>query len=702
MEVIVGLGAVVAGLQGLALTGCAYALAVALLPDQAGSRRLAATATIAIALAAAWFLIAGSLGVLSVGATSAVFIGGGLWALTRREQLAQPLADDATLMREAWQELRRSRTCWVLVLPAAVGLLRLGRALAHPPLATDALTYHLLRAGHWVQAGGLAHEPAPDMWGYADFYPPVGDGLWALAMLPVHGDALLGPASFAVWLAGPLGAYACARGLGAERDLAALTGGTIACLPAVLVFATSGYVDALLLAMILLACAHLALARGHGVGLAIVAVSVAAGVKHTGLAAFTVVGLLALVIAIRHGRLRQLVIASVGGATLLALAYAHPALETGNPLYPFSVPALGWTGNEESALLHGGRLAPAELTQFSATKLAGWLFWPTWKLGVQHLNFGPVTPALLVLGLLGAFRGVGRPEHRPVIAGLLGLGLLFGIGLAFDGMLAFRTFMAPAAGRLIAPGVAAIVLLAALAPRKLAVPTVAGGIVFGSVLSFPQGLAPSNLGAVLGALGLLALPVAATGWLVGRGRARAAALTLLVGVGIAGAAVGNLRESSRYPVWSGAVDARSFDPHPTDARASAVWPIWEKLDAPDGSTVAFVAGWDGMGHHWYRYPLLGSALQNEVVYVPPTRDGTIIDYRDRERLAPALDPRAWLQRIEEREIEWLVIAAPRPVEAAWVEQLPDVFEPVTKGGEAVLYEVHHDRIDTALDRNTRP
>lgn len=701
MGVIVGLGAVVGGLQGLALAATAYALAVRLLPKQAGSRRLAVTATLALAIAAAWFLVLGSLGLLSVGATSAALIGGGLWALTQREQLAAPLHDDAARAREAWRELRGSWAGWVLLLPLAVAVVRLGRALAHPPLATDALTYHLLRAGHWTRAGGLAREPAPDMWGYADFYPPIGDGLWALAMLPVHGDALLGAAAFAIWLAVPLGAYACVRGLEARRDLAALTAGAMACLPAVLVFSTPGYVDTLLLALIVLACAHLTLAEGRGVGPAILAASVAGGVKHTGLVALAIVGLLALVIAARRGRGRQVLIASIGGAALLALAYGHAALDTGNPLYPFSFSALGWNGNEENALLHSGQLAPPELTRSSATRLIGWLFWPTLELGVQHLNFGPVAPVLLILGIVGAVRGIGRPEHRAVTAGLLALTLAFGVGFASDGMLAFRTFMAPAAGRLLLPGVAGLILLAPLAPRSLALPTMGAAVVVGSTLSFPQGLSSASIAPVLGTLGLVAIPVAAGTWLARRGRGPAAATAALVGLAVAGAGIGSLREGTRYSTWSEAVDAHSFDPHPTDARASAAWPIWEQLDGQDESTVAFVAGWDGMGHHWYRYPLLGSSLQHDVVYVTPTHDGEIVDYRDREALASAVDPHAWLQRFEEREIDWLVIAAPRPVEAGWVDQLPDVFEPVTRGGEAVLYQVHRDRIQAALDRIPR-
>ena len=66
----------------------------------------------------------------------------------------------------------------------AVVALRAARSLVSPPLATDSLTYHLFRAGRWVQSGERVLEPAPDAWGYYAYYPHIGDGLTAWLMLP--------------------------------------------------------------------------------------------------------------------------------------------------------------------------------------------------------------------------------------------------------------------------------------------------------------------------------------------------------------------------------------------------------------------------------------------------------------------------------------------------------------------------------------
>lgn len=104
-----------------------------------------------------------------------------------------------------------------LALFAAVAFLafvRLVRGLVAPPLVTDALTYHLLRAGRWASTGGWAAERGPDVWGYYEFHPVAGDALWAWAMLPFSSDAVVGLASALTWLALGLSTYAAARALG--------------------------------------------------------------------------------------------------------------------------------------------------------------------------------------------------------------------------------------------------------------------------------------------------------------------------------------------------------------------------------------------------------------------------------------------------------------------------------------------------------
>jgi hypothetical protein len=73
---------------------------------------------------------------------------------------------------------------WPLVLLAMVAGARMLRGSGSPPLGWDSITYHLLRAGRWVQDGALVKEIAPDAWSYYEYYPVTGDILWAWAFLP--------------------------------------------------------------------------------------------------------------------------------------------------------------------------------------------------------------------------------------------------------------------------------------------------------------------------------------------------------------------------------------------------------------------------------------------------------------------------------------------------------------------------------------
>ena len=171
-------------------------------------------------------------------------------------------------------------------------------------------------------------------------------------------------------------------------------------------------------------------------------------------------------------------------------------------------------------------------------------------------------------------------------------------------------------------------------------------------------------GALLGLVVALAL----------RRRPFRATLALCAGAVLVVSAAAAIRPDHRYAIWKDAVHATSYDPHPTDENASAAWPIWQMLDDGPSRRIAYVAGWDRHGHNWYRYPLLGSRLQNEVVYINPVADGTVIDYREDARLRAAADAKAWIERLAEAEVDVIVLGQPPPPEAIWVARLPAVFE----------------------------
>jgi hypothetical protein len=100
-----------------------------------------------------------------------------------------------------------------------------------------------------------------------------------------------------------------------------------------------------------------------------------------------------------------------------------------------------------------------------------------------------------------------------------------------------------------------------------------------------------------------------------------------------------------------------------------------------------------VGHNWLRYPLLGSRLQNRVVYVPVTRDGSIIDYRNKEALRTRADFNSWVNRLAAAKVDYLAILWPDPLEGAWAQARPDLFSLVAvgSGGLGRLYRFQPER-----------
>jgi hypothetical protein len=660
----------------------AYAVAVHWGPPVPGSTRLAATLTAAWAWAAASFLGPSAVGLLGPATVTLLAVVGAAPALHRRDLVRDAAAADLDLARAALRELAGSRACRIAVVPLAVGLVRLLRGLAAPPMATDALTYHLARAGAWAQTGAIGLEPGPDLWGYAAYYPSVGDGFWALAMLPVEGDALIAPAGLLACGTAALGSYAAARRLEVGRPEAALIATALVATPACLAFATSGYVDTILLAMFVLALANLWAHEQAGVGLALVALALGAATKHTGLIPLAVVGIVAVVGGTRARRTGPVLVGSSIAATLVAGAYAR-GIADHHLFYPFEVDALGLAGNEESGMIHGGAL-PGAATEGSVGTFVARLAWPTLEPGVQHLNFGPGIALVAALAAAGLLRSGASPRRRAAAGLLVAVIGAFALTLTTRDAVAFRTFMAPAAGRLLLVPAAALFLLAALAPPRAVLPAAAVATALFGVLAAPvrvsqlewSGMATIGVAAAAGSLALA--------WAIRRRRAGpAVALGSLAALAL-GTTVAVVRPGLRYEVWARAVDAEAFDPHPTDPRAAAAWPIWRAVDDGVPHVVAFAAGWDGLGHHWYRYPLMGSRLQNQVVWVCPTGAGPVVDYRDRARLDAALDRDAWLTALVERRVDLVVFGAPLPPEARWAAALPDRFSLVSRAGPHLL------------------
>ena len=625
----------------------------------------------------------------------------------------QQLESDARQARAVWAEVTSKRgggpVGVSVLLVTVIALVRTLRGGLAPPMATDTLTYHLVRAGQWVRDGTWIPEPAPDAWGYYEAYPALGDALWAWAILPGHDDSLLAFAGGLLLLALALAVHAAARSMGARAEPAILCALAICATPCVMAFVTAAYVDISSLLAFTIGVTWLDTALRKPTSLAIVpcvtGFALAAGIKLPALVPLALVGV-ALLVAIaradarrrdkRHALALIFAVCSIATPTYLRALVVHR-----NPVYPFPLSLAGAElapGNVENTLLQTGALAPPEATIFDPWHFARVLVWPSSFTDVQHLNFGPVLPVLACIGVVLALRGLVAPRQRWVAAFLLVVVALFVLNLSSKGMLAHRTFSAPAVGRFLTiPLVAAVLPLASLRWGWLRWGWTAAVLV-GVSLSWPRGFGQVD-GAALEALLPRTGPVVLVAFLsilvfARRGRWRAAAASTLTAMVAVAVVSSTLRPRFRDAFYAAAVPAASFDPHPVDERAASAWPIWSWLERHEGLVVAFSTGWDGRGHNWYRAPLMGSRFQHALVYVSPLPEQRIVDYRERERVHTEARLESWARGFVEREVDIVVFGWPPPPEAQWVPLLSSYLVPVAQGadGRSIAYAIDRVRL----------
>ena len=408
--------------------------------------------TVATVVAATWtllavFLITSAAGAFSIlGTTACLSLLALLSVRGHSDQVAdlarRDLAAIPTTIRALLSPDMRGLATATLSVPVLVVFgVRWARSMVMPPTATDALTYHLFRAGRFVQSGGWVIEPTPDAGGYYAYYPPLGDALWAWVLLPAHGDALVAMGQLMGVAALVICGYVAARELGAPRRSAYLGALTLLATPAVLSWSTAAYVDVFLLSAWLATLAWLpqTFERPTPVGIWVTsaAMAMAVGIKTPG-AGVAVAGTVPLL----WGMIRR---ARPAGPALAAMAFAWlvaaPGLvagmiDFGNPMYPFAF--LGLPGHPENMLLHRGELFSPEMVHFDLRRFLSRVFWFNSNRGVQHLNLGPASVLVLAAALLGAMRLRDRAGLRAAGVAMAVVVLLYLLKLTSDDTLVLR------------------------------------------------------------------------------------------------------------------------------------------------------------------------------------------------------------------------------------------------------------------------
>lgn len=670
----------------------AYGVALSGLPLARTSMRLSAAAGLLGWLLLSGFYALGLLGLFSV--APAVVLASSTALLTHGLTRRTGVSVSAASLRDV-----RTARAWLASLPVGTRLLLLGvavyfaaqlvRGLIAPPLGYDSLTYHLVKAGRWVQRGAFDFEVAPDAARYYEWMPEGGEVLWAWLMLPVHGDALLALGPVSVMLAILLGAYASARALGIGPIVATEAAISVVVVPAVSRFMGTAYVDNVLLAAVLLGFALLVEARERPrpfvVFAAVAALAGGVSTKLSGAPLLAVCSILLAAAALRAPRRLALAGAAAAAALVVIPHYALTWVGTGNPLYPagVSLPGLTLPGNEELASLLAGGIVPPSRPHPTLHFL--------WELASSPLNFAPLLPAYVALAGAGA---VVAARRRALWLPLAVLGLIFAItvaGTLSPKLVTIRDGWAWVSGRLVTPAYAVLILLSAFAvPRRLVlvwtllnavtlgwafVPMLGGlsGPDLSAMASWAEVVVPASIGGAVLLYGLRRLGPALDRRLRG---VIAVLLGVVLEVVVTGR-LGEVRTKHRYPIWDAAARGAAYGPHTLVENALA-WPLWAAADDGREHVVAFSAGWQAPGHNWFRYPFMGEYLTNTVTYVPVSATGEVIDTWRGEELSAA-DPGAWLRRLGERRVDLLALIMPWPLESAFVRDNPGRFDCFLRG-----------------------
>ncbi|MBZ0256327.1 hypothetical protein K8I31_09705, partial [bacterium] len=157
------------------------------------------------------------------------------------------------------------------------------RGLCLPLLGWDALTYHELKAGMWVQSGGWHTLEAPGGWEYYRTFFGGGEVFIAWAMLFCHSDLLSGAPDLFWWLLLGLSTFCLARQCGIQPRPAIFISLALICAPPFIKLVGTGYVDTGAYALLL--CGFCLLARSihsnedGGLYIAAAALGVASSIK---------------------------------------------------------------------------------------------------------------------------------------------------------------------------------------------------------------------------------------------------------------------------------------------------------------------------------------------------------------------------------------------------------------------------------------
>ncbi|MEK7485934.1 MAG: hypothetical protein AABZ60_16550 [Planctomycetota bacterium] len=158
----------------------------------------------------------------------------------------QGLAKEWRLLQKLHRFLQKRSGRWIYFFLKISILLLLLRVAILPPLGWDGQTFHLVKAGMWVQNGGNITLEAPGGWSFHRFRLSGGEVFSAWAMLFFHRDLLVGISEFLEWLCLGMTFFALGKEMGLSFRYSFLASSYLLSIPIIFLAVGSGYIELLL------------------------------------------------------------------------------------------------------------------------------------------------------------------------------------------------------------------------------------------------------------------------------------------------------------------------------------------------------------------------------------------------------------------------------------------------------------------------
>ena len=674
-----------------------YALALQLLGRGALLRRLCASGILGLWIATVLFhglIWSGQFRLPVALATLMLLMGGTLRWIIPAGRLGRQAARDAAcllgLVRRGLRTLPRRVAAAVFLLLALHAFLR---AAVLPPLGWDTLTYHGVKAALWVQQGGPDLFAAPGGWGSKALLPGGSEVFHAWAMLPFRSDLAVGWVDFFCWLLLGLMAFQFCRELALPPTVGVLGVLYLLFLPALRLQVGSGYGELPLMVLIfggLLFSVHSIRKRKPAdLLLGLLSFGLAAGIKSH---VWPALGWVVLVLGAGRAVLapwkrdshRTAYLLGLLGMLLVVLPWFGLNLRAGHPpLSPFPIRINGWVLGLPTPTFTAYHHQADEIhrTVLTEARVLWDVFQPPFS-SWPHL--GLLTLPIALIGFVAVLRRNGGPRRAVWLTwGFMAIIAIVFFSPTFDVIRQLWSntsarFLLPAAGPAFLAGTGW--LWSHPAGRRFLWLTLPVFTLIHAGVAVRFGVGSFEPAALTQAAGILLVP--ALVWMAARRGIRSApvrwAFAAIAGA-VALAWIQDLRDRYRYIAVK-----QSHVLHWTDTR----WAEGaRRLDDPAiPRTLACTTGIHIQGDNWFLYYFLGRRFQNRLQYVPPTRDGRVLDATRWEDLAAACDYDAWRRRLLKAGISQVVCLAPWAVELKAMDTHPDHFRPLY--GEKMFWGVY--------------